>query len=424
MSRVRKVFLFVAVPLLIIFVSVAVYFLRSNPPVTQNATKNNDQNTIGDQSNPKDAIKAGQSLSNNHCEGEGVPYKLSASPMKMEDFTHIIPYGLMVGGHVTPIDHQYFSPADYKSPIDAYEVRAMADSTIVDIGTRKNETHPATEYRLVFTVSCTFFYYYDLVTSLAPEIKAEFDKNNRNGFFSGTIVVKAGQLIGRIGGRTLDFAVWDTTKPVTGFIKPSSYEAERWKLYTADPLNYYTDELKASLLSKYVRQAEPVSGKIDYDIDGKMIGNWFEEGSNGYMGTEANRNAGAYWKTHLSISPDHFDPTQSIISMGFLYKVLEHDDDMQYAILPGSASPASVGVDTGLVKYDLGGWDYVKTDGSKWDKMGFTADAVTLKPNPSQHFGCALGQLIETQKLKFELFVGKNCSAITSFTDKAKIYTR
>src|SRR3989344_3081213 len=60
-----------------------------------------------------DAIKEGKALSNNQCKSEGVPYKLSASPMKPEDFSIVIPYGLMVGGHVTPIDHQYFSPKDY-----------------------------------------------------------------------------------------------------------------------------------------------------------------------------------------------------------------------------------------------------------------------------------------------------------------------
>ena len=29
----------------------------------------------------------------------------------------------------------------------------------------------------------------------------------------------------------------------------------------------------------YVRTAEPISGKIDYDLDGKLIGNWFVAGS-------------------------------------------------------------------------------------------------------------------------------------------------
>jgi hypothetical protein len=98
------------------------------------------------------------------------------------------------------------------------------------------------------------------VTSLAPDIKAEYDKKVKDGNASLDIAVKAGQLVGRIGGQTLDFAVWDTEKPLTGFIVPDHYQAEEWKLYTADPLDYYTPDLKALALSRYVRTAEPISG--------------------------------------------------------------------------------------------------------------------------------------------------------------------
>ncbi len=114
-----------------------------------------------------EAVKDGKKLSNNNCEGEEKP-KITNLPMKYEDFKFIIPYGLTAGGHVTPIDHQYFSPMVFNSPRDKYPVYAMADSKIVDIGER--ETKKGTEYRLVFSVSCKLFYYYDLVTSLTPDL--------------------------------------------------------------------------------------------------------------------------------------------------------------------------------------------------------------------------------------------------------------
>ncbi len=216
------------------------------------------------------AVKAGKRISDGMCEGEGAPYKLSVSPMKAEDFSHVIPYGSVVGGHVTPIDHQYFPPTIFRSPPDTYEVRAMADAKLV-----RYEPH-ATRIRLIFSVTCTYFYYYDLLTSVQTGINQK----------SLPLDVKAGDLIGRIGGQTLDFAVWDTTQTLKGFIVPEHYDAEPWKIYTVDPLDYYTDELRAMILSKYVRTAEPRSGKIDYDIDGKLIGNWFEEGTYGYGGKE------------------------------------------------------------------------------------------------------------------------------------------
>ena len=56
--------------------------------------------------------------------------------------------------------------------------------------------------------------------------------------------MKEGQLIGKIGKQTLDFAVWDTEKPLSGFVIPEHYEREPWKIYTANPFDYFTDEIK------------------------------------------------------------------------------------------------------------------------------------------------------------------------------------
>src|SRR3989304_6603375 len=232
--------------------------------------------------NLSEAEKAGRELSNGQCQGKEKG-KLGTSPMKSEDFSMVLPYGLMIGGHVTPIDHQYFSPTVFNSPRDKYEVRAMADSNIVDIQPRVKPE--GTEYRFVFTISCTLFYYYDLVTSLAPDVKKIYDESSSGQIKKSlNMAVKEGQLIGRIGGQALSFALWGTAKPLKGFAIPEHYKGESWKIYTADPLDYYTDRLKKLILSKYVRTASPVSGKIDYDIDGRLIGNWFREGSGGYNG--------------------------------------------------------------------------------------------------------------------------------------------
>ena len=369
-----------------------------------------------------DAVKAGKQLTNNQCQGEGVPYKLSASPMRPDEFSIIIPYGLMIGGHVTPIDHQYFSPKDYNSKPDAYEVLAMADSTIVDIGSRPRPF--GKEYRLVFSVTCTFLYYYDLVTSLSPDIQKAYDQaggdtGNRKPL---NIAVKAGQKIGRIGGQTLDFAVWDTTKPLNGFVVPEHYKAESWKIFTADPLNYYTDELKKFILTRYVRTAQPVSGKIDYDIDGRLIGNWFLEGTNGY---EGNRQAegGAYWATHLSFAPDHLDPSWFVISIGELADT-QGTQTAQFVAQNNSPNPKDVSVDTGLVKYTLRAWSYFDKNGRDWDRNS-VVNGVTIKPSLSQASGgCVLLQMTEARKIKFELFKNKSCGAANGFSSNAKTYTR
>lgn len=361
---------------------------------------------------PSLALLAGRRLSGGKCSGQG-PSVLTHAPMKPEDFSIIVPYGLVIGGHVTPIDHQYFAPKDQNSARDSYEVFAMAESRLVEIQPRTNER--GTEYRLVFSVSCTFLYYYDLLTSLEPDIKAVYDQNQNGRRAEVDIPVKAGQPIGRIGGQTLDFAVWDTQKPLNGFTSPELYQAEFWKLYTADPLDYYSPELKEFILSRYARVVEPLSGKIDYDLDGRLIGNWFEEASGGYGGPGGG--VEGYWSGHFSIAPDLYDPSSFIISLGDF-----GGQAKQFAALTESPKPEEVSKASGLVKYDLVDWQYLKLSGQFWDRKTL-AGKVKLSP-ARQVKGCLMVEMTDQRKLKLEALVDQKCDRATGFSARAKMYER
>lgn len=360
------------------------------------------------------AEKDGMSLSNDRCKGTE-KRKLTTLPMRMEDFSMIIPYGLVVGDHVTPIDHQYFSPAIFRSPRDKYEVRAMADATIVDIQPRVRPE--GTEYRFVFSISCKLFYYYDLVTSLSPDIKAEFDKASGSFNKQVNIPVKAGQLIGRIGGQTLDFAVWDMDVTLKGFVVPNHYMGERWKIHTVDPLDYYTENLKKLALSKYIRTIPPVSGKIDYDIDGKLVGNWFVQNTNGYQGKRVNNNPQGYSRTHLAIIPNHIDPALYMISFGNF-----GGEFRQFGVSKNAMDPTKVGVENGLVKYDLFDVQYIKENGEQWDSMSFDKNIKASLGNFSK--GCVLFQMLTSRTLRMEAFPNSNCQSVTIFSTKAIAYER
>src|SRR6266508_2685001 len=226
--------------------------------------------------------------------------------MDPKDVGIILPYGGMVGAHVTPIDHMYFSPIVFNSPRDTYEVRAMADGLITSISERtqqvadvNNGAPKKAEYQMKFWYTCNFASYYDLITSLSPRLKAEFDAHkNSGGGASVQIKVKKGELVGRIGGQTLDFAVYDYTKILPGFIVPEHYLAESWKLHVVDPFQYFEEPLRSQLLALDPRQAEPRQGKIDYDQDGKLVGTWFKEGNNGF-GDTGGQNPSP-WRAHLS----------------------------------------------------------------------------------------------------------------------------
>ncbi|EKE15785.1 MAG: hypothetical protein ACD_11C00105G0010 [uncultured bacterium] len=353
------------------------------------------------------------------CEGQGI-VEFGTLPMKPEDFSIYLPYGMLADAHVTPIDHGYFSPAVFHSPQDAYEVRAIADGTIVQIGTRDrvvgDENHnqaKAVEYRIDIEHTCTLYSYFDLITSLAPDIKEKLDKAGGK-FFSGRIPIKEGQLIGRIGGQTLDFAVYNNDVRL-GFINPKSYIGEAWKIHTDDPYKYFKEPAKSILASKNPRTAQPRAGKIDYDIAGRAIGNWFAEGTAGYQGINRDR----YWDGHLALVPDFLDPSQIRFSIGNFGGVAK-----QFGVKTNQPDPAIIDVSTGLVKYELVQYEYIDKDTKqRWNQMEKVDNGV-IGINQNYVQGVALVQVLEGEKLKVEVFPEKTAEQVTSFTNGAKIYTR
>ena len=363
----------------------------------------------------QEAVAAGEIISGGKCEGYG-SVELGTSPMKLDDFAFIIPYGMMIGSHVTPIDHQYFSPTVFHSPPDTYEIRAMADGRIVDIQRRVREIDGVEddEFRFVFMHTCTFFTYYDLVTSLEPSIDAEFERV-ADGNYAGEIdlEVKEGQLVGWIGGRTLDFAVWDTTKPLSGFVIPDHYKSEAWKIYTADPYEYYSDELSETLAAKNLRNVDPIAGKIDHDVDGKLIGNWFLEGSTGYAGSEGLE----YWETHLAIVPNHIDPTFYMLSVGDF-----DGDPAQFGLRRSSPDPTTVDVSSGRIKYELVDFEYYEPGGSAWNRDSLVRGLLAREAN--QVNGVVLIEMIEDRRVEIEFFPGASLDAVSDFTTAVRTYTR
>jgi len=366
------------------------------------------------------AVTAGKTLSGNRCSGTG-DTTFTHLPMNASDFSILVPYGVTVGGHVTPVDHQYFSPANFHSAKDTYPVYAMADSKITNIEVHPPENGSNGRIRMIFTVSCNFLYYYDLVTSVQPGID---DKHI-------PIDVKAGQLIGHIGGQTLDFAVWNTQKPLPGFVNPSSYDGEAWKVYTADPFPYYTPALRQIVEAKDPRVAEPIAGKIDYDIDGKLIGNWFIKGSGGYSGASQGHDPN-YSNTHLSIAPDLYDPSAIVVSVGNYDSYPLHGPELdssnrggggrQYFAKPGGVDPAKVSQSSGPVKYELVQRYWRTPSGALWDNMSLVKGPKA--DTTSSVVGTILLQLTGKRELKAEVFRGLTASQVSGFDATAKTYTR
>lgn len=328
--------------------------------------------------------------------------------------------GMMTGGHVTPIDHQYYYPADFRSAPDTYEVYSAIDGYIVSVGVDKEQVNPPDKIRLSIEGSCTFWVLYHLLTSLTPELALQALPAPGEST-AVRIPVTAGQLIGYIGGRTLDFSVVNTEVTLTGYIVPEHYITEVGKIHIVDPFDYFDEPIRSQLLALDLRTTEPRGGKIDYDIDGRLIGNWFVEGTNGYQGYIPDREPRPtdYSKTHLAIVPDGIDPNVFTISIGSLLP----NEQNQFGILGNAPDPARVSVETGLVVYELVRIVYADANGQLSHGLDHFARGVQRRDD-QQVLGTVLVQLLDDRHLKFEVFMGKPASQVNGFASAAQVYER
>ena len=338
---------------------------------------------------------------------------------------YIRPMGAISGGHTTPTGHMYihprnpgelpppYGPETYPPP---YDVRAPADGYIVGIGTMSGHLRPAPEgqpalvedYHVTISYSCTLDTFYIHLNGLAPEIldvTGDFQRGSRWYWNPDNppIPVKAGQVIGKVGSN-FDFGVYDTEVTLSGFVIPSRYEG---KIHTVDPFDYFEEPLRTQLLEKNLRAAEPRGGRIDFDIDGRLVGNWFLEGTEGYSEEQA-----------LSFVYDYLDPTQIRISVGGL------SGRRGWGVRGNAPDPADVIPASGLIKYEITdtGW-IVASTGEFWSE-GSSHPGSELRGVNGDSTGSLLVQMLGDRRIKIEVFLGQPPSQVEGFTSAARIYER
>ena len=286
----------------------------------------------------------------NRAEGKGL-VRLKNFPLRVEDTEKIIPLGLTASGHVTPSDHLYFVPKETGDPARKLEVLAVADGHIVSIQSRPqhNILDPTVfkrdvDLKIIIEHSESVWSYLDHMGNLEESLLKQIGREIAPGMpIQVRIPVKAGQVISRIGKQTFDFALVDTEVTRTGFIRPGHFiHRDPWKLHTVDPFDYVAEPLKSQLLALNPRKVAPFGGRMDYDVDGKLIGNWYREGTGEYAGL--NRRVD-YWVGHLSFVPHHVRPTNLVVSIGDYA-----GRPKQFWVKGNGPDPASISTSTGLVK--------------------------------------------------------------------------
>lgn len=369
--------------------------------------KGNHQNELCRVIFPSEGSPDESNIVINSVKCKGTKTKFDYAPVNLDKTLRMLPLGLMTGDHVTPVDHHYFQ--NFANGEFDIEVYSPGDGYITDIQPMSG-AEEGKDYRIIIKHTCTISSTYIYVSNFPEKIKKYAPEKNR--YVSVSIPVKAGELIGYYKNN-LDYNLVDEEVVLSGFVVPEHY-SEPWKIHIPNTYDYFNEPIKSKLIAKSVRTAEPISGKIDYDIDGKLVGNWFLEGTNGYRGTEQKR----YWLGHLSIVYDYLDPERIVFSIGNY----GGENSKQFGIKGNSPNPANIGIENGLVKYELVQYDYITPDGNSWDRKSLVKGLKTKNYEVVQ--GVALVQLTENRKIKFEVFPGETASQVNGFTSNAKYYTR
>jgi len=188
---------------------------------------------------PAKKVKRGL-LNAQGCEGSG-SFKLSASPIDLENLEKIRPMGGLSSSHITPTDHQYWDTiesdgyTDDTTNLDRFNIYAPADGYVIDV-------EKGSDHRIVIEHTCNFYTIFIHVDRLSEKIISatgfDYSTTEREHEWP-RVKVNAGELIGTVGVGKFDFSVIDEAVTLPGLIVPESYLGEIWKIHTVDTFDYF-----------------------------------------------------------------------------------------------------------------------------------------------------------------------------------------
>lgn len=296
--------------------------------------------------------------------------KFTSPVIPLDQIAPIIPYGAMIGGHVTPIDHAYLGVKSlYKAPAsrtesDYVSVTSPADGVITELSSLGSPT----SHRVVIRHGCNLVSVYMVLNRPSGVLAPYAAELASKGSVSVHVAVKAGQEFGQQRDNALDFNVFDGTSWLSGFANPFSYTSQdQTKPYTANPLPFFTPAIQAAYEAQLQRATGNRIGKIDYDVIGAASGNWFLDGTIGYSGNliTTYKNATSlviggsvagkndYSWSHLAIAPEPVDTTKWIFSTGWWTNPDGDATQVMMNIGGEQVTPDKLTAASGLVAYQL-----------------------------------------------------------------------
>ncbi len=253
--------------------------------------------------------------------GAGFPVaalSLTASPIAQSAIRWITPLGnLNPPDHTLPTDHIYFyfaNPNGGESPqVQRTPFFAPGDGTATFIigGAAGQET------KVIFRQTSTCSYYLDhIILDAAMKVG---DK------------VTAGQRLGTTGNSfAVDLGVINDAITVP-FLVPARYSSGD-SLHADAPLKYFSEPLRSQLYARVERLGADLDGTINYDVAGRLSGNWF---------------ATVNTALPFSFVYDTYDPSRVLLSIG--------SGTLQgvWSIAPSDPAPRDVSVASGKVLYTV-----------------------------------------------------------------------
>lgn len=367
---------------------------------------------------------------------QDIDVTFSYSPVPLERITNIGPVGAItpqVSGHVIPNDHNAIGysggETDVIMPADGYLVMVERHQYTPPPGMPQ-----VNHYHLYFEHSCSLYTGILHTTILDPALleaseelreldSKELTRGNENIW--PRIPLKAGQRIGTstqwgfVGTLAVD------TMVDKHHSNPESYAGAPWRLHATSILDYFGEPLKSQLHEKNPRTAEPRSGKANYDIDGRLVGGWFEEGTNGMAGpdpgTEPEKCGNipcSYWAGHLSFIYHYMEPEKIRIQFGY---DLAPGVLGPYGVKGNAPDPADISVESGPVKYEL-----VELLDVTEDTPGsyVTTGTPFFTVDKDEVVATLLVEMVDDMTIRVEPFVGKTAAQVSGFTGNARIYER
>jgi len=369
--------------------------------------------------------------------------KFTSPVLPLDQLAPAIPYGLMVGGHVTPIDHAYLGTkalsksASQRTDSDYVAVTAPADGVITEL----SNLGAPNSYRVVINHGCNLYSVYMVMNKVTGVLASLASQASNSGYLKTNVKVKAGEEFGRQGETMLDFNVFDGTTWLSGFQNPQAYlTLDTWKPYTTDYLPFFSSEIRTAMEAQLQKTSSPRVGKIDHDVAGSASGNWFLAGTNGYAGrlNSDYENATAmigsgsvpgkndYSWSHLAIAPHQVDTKAWVFSSGWWKDPKGDADQAALVVASGQVAPDKLTASSGMVVYKLAQLSYAPPAGVAANPSGSMAPwPVGYTVVTGSDKGVVALQVNADGSLSVEINTSlTTTSGFTAFTSAKRTYNR